>query len=293
MKVRLRRSTLAEWTEVNPVLLLGEAGYESDTRLMRVGDGTTAFLSLPHVKAAAESIIAKVTVADQAARYALTLQQVQNGDYVFQTDTSVLYEVTDQTALNGAGGYTALATVTAAAISDSTAAGRALLTAADAAEQRTLIGAVYPTMLFPSGQNIIGDIPTDWGNGTHDTTLIFGNAVTAIGGAVFNYCASLTGTLIIPSTVITVGPSAFGGCAFTELTIPNSVAILGDGAFNSMGYLTRVNCYVTKTIIDSGYGMFESIGSLTLHARASDATWTAGTGLTVGECYNVTVIKDL
>ena len=54
----------------------------------------------------------KVTVADQTARYALTLQQVQNGDYVFQTDTSVLYEVTDQTALNGAGGYTALATVT-------------------------------------------------------------------------------------------------------------------------------------------------------------------------------------
>lgn len=49
----------------------------------------------------------KTTVADQSARYALTTTDVQNGDYVFQTDTGILYEVTDQTALDGAGGYTA------------------------------------------------------------------------------------------------------------------------------------------------------------------------------------------
>lgn len=55
----------------------------------------------------AAELTIKATVADQAARYALTTDDVQNGDYVYQTDTGILYEVTDQTALNGAGGYTA------------------------------------------------------------------------------------------------------------------------------------------------------------------------------------------
>jgi hypothetical protein len=80
------------------------------------------------VAASVAANITKLTVADQAARYALTQAQVQNGDYVYQADTATLYEVIDQTLLNGAAGYVALATVTAAQISDATAAGRALLT---------------------------------------------------------------------------------------------------------------------------------------------------------------------
>ena len=46
-RVQLRRGTLAQWTNANPVLLAGEAGYETDTGILRIGDGTTAFLSLP------------------------------------------------------------------------------------------------------------------------------------------------------------------------------------------------------------------------------------------------------
>ena len=46
-RVQLRRGTLAQWTSANPVLLAGEAGYETDTGILRIGDGTTAFLSLP------------------------------------------------------------------------------------------------------------------------------------------------------------------------------------------------------------------------------------------------------
>lgn len=52
-----------------------------------------------------EAITAKVTVANQAARFALTTAQVQEGDYVSQTDTGALYVVVDDSALNGAGGY--------------------------------------------------------------------------------------------------------------------------------------------------------------------------------------------
>lgn len=38
----LRNDTAAKWTEVNPVLLKGEVGIESDTKKMKVGDGSTA-----------------------------------------------------------------------------------------------------------------------------------------------------------------------------------------------------------------------------------------------------------
>lgn len=50
----------------------------------------------------------QVTVANQAARFALTTNEVQNGDTVVQTDTGIRYLVTDDTQLGVAAGYTAL-----------------------------------------------------------------------------------------------------------------------------------------------------------------------------------------
>ena len=47
--IRLRRDTAANWTSGNPVLALGEPGYETDTQKLKVGDGTTAWASLAYV----------------------------------------------------------------------------------------------------------------------------------------------------------------------------------------------------------------------------------------------------
>ena len=45
-QIQFRSGTLAEWTAANPVLALGEPGYETDTGLLRIGDGSSNFLSL-------------------------------------------------------------------------------------------------------------------------------------------------------------------------------------------------------------------------------------------------------
>lgn len=45
-KIKLRRDTAANWTSTNPVLAAGEPGYETDTRKIKYGDGTTAWASL-------------------------------------------------------------------------------------------------------------------------------------------------------------------------------------------------------------------------------------------------------
>lgn len=40
--------TAAEWTSANPVLALGEHGYESDTKNYKIGDGVNAWNSLAY-----------------------------------------------------------------------------------------------------------------------------------------------------------------------------------------------------------------------------------------------------
>ncbi len=51
--MRWRRGTAAEWTAADPILLDGEPGYETDTGNLKVGDGSTAWTSLPYYSSAA------------------------------------------------------------------------------------------------------------------------------------------------------------------------------------------------------------------------------------------------
>lgn len=47
-KIQIRRDTAANWTSVNPVLAIGEQGYETDTNKMKIGDGVTAWNTLAY-----------------------------------------------------------------------------------------------------------------------------------------------------------------------------------------------------------------------------------------------------
>lgn len=51
--IRLRRGSSAEWSAANPVLALGEPGYAYDTGVLKIGDGGTAWSSLPYFTATA------------------------------------------------------------------------------------------------------------------------------------------------------------------------------------------------------------------------------------------------
>lgn len=53
-RLRMRGGTAAEWTTANPVLLSREFGIETDTRRMKMGDGTTAWTALPYFLAASD-----------------------------------------------------------------------------------------------------------------------------------------------------------------------------------------------------------------------------------------------
>ena len=65
-RIQLRRDTAARWAEINPVLLEGEVGFETDTRLRKIGDGVSRWNELDYLKA--EGIVNDLTTggADKA-----------------------------------------------------------------------------------------------------------------------------------------------------------------------------------------------------------------------------------
>lgn len=48
IKIQLRRGTTSQWSTANTILLAGEQGYETDTKRIKIGDGSTAWNSLPY-----------------------------------------------------------------------------------------------------------------------------------------------------------------------------------------------------------------------------------------------------
>jgi hypothetical protein len=50
-QIQIRRDTAANWTSTNPILAAGEIGYETDTKKLKIGDGSTAWTSLGYTMA--------------------------------------------------------------------------------------------------------------------------------------------------------------------------------------------------------------------------------------------------
>lgn len=48
MTIQVRRDTAANWTSGDPTLSAGEPGFETDTGRFKIGDGSTAWTSLPY-----------------------------------------------------------------------------------------------------------------------------------------------------------------------------------------------------------------------------------------------------
>lgn len=57
-RIQLRDDSSANWTANNPTLAVGEVGYETDTGLFKIGDGSTAWTSLGYKNPAASTTVA-------------------------------------------------------------------------------------------------------------------------------------------------------------------------------------------------------------------------------------------
>ncbi len=89
-QIKLRRDTSANFASANPVLGTGEPAYETDTKKLKIGDGTTAYNSLDYFTGGSSTfeVVQPLKLVDGT----LTLQideqtiQVQNGKLVANLD---------------------------------------------------------------------------------------------------------------------------------------------------------------------------------------------------------------
>jgi len=85
-KVILNIKTAAEWANSMEILLEGELGIESDTRLIKVGNGVDTFISLPYTAVSDISGIDGITVTNPADGQVLTYS---NGEWVNITPSAL------------------------------------------------------------------------------------------------------------------------------------------------------------------------------------------------------------
>lgn len=48
-RIQIRRDNKARWADLNPILAAGEMGFEIDNNRLKIGNGITAWNSLPYI----------------------------------------------------------------------------------------------------------------------------------------------------------------------------------------------------------------------------------------------------
>ena len=84
-RIRLRRDTAANWTTANPVLQLAEAGWETDSGKLKLGDGTKTWSALSY---AARSFIWKGTYVGATAYKTMDCVSYLGASYICIADST-------------------------------------------------------------------------------------------------------------------------------------------------------------------------------------------------------------
>lgn len=102
--------------------------------------------------------------------------------------------------------------------------------------------------------------------------------VTVIGSSAFSSCTGLTGSLVIPNSVITIGDYAFVGCSgFTSLTLGSAVQNINSYAFRYCYGLTGT-LTIPENVTGIGYQPFYYCGFTSLNYNATNCGGSFSTG---------------
>ena len=82
--------------------------------------------------------------------------------------------------------------------------------------------------------------------GVEELVVTMGSKVTSIGTNAFHDCPKLK-AITLPSTLTTIGNSAFNGTGLTSISIPASVMTIGNTAFNECGSMSNITIEDSET----------------------------------------------
>jgi hypothetical protein len=95
LRIKIRRDESTNWEEVNPLLYVGEQGYETDTRKMKIGDGLKRYNELEYFGETLESIdgfliTSKVHLEHESKFLIKTLKNFDDRELTTQKDANVI-----------------------------------------------------------------------------------------------------------------------------------------------------------------------------------------------------------
>lgn len=111
--IKFRRSTAAQWTTANPVLAAGEAGLETDSGLVKYGNGTSAWADLQYTTASTIKTKVQNNSGASIAKGSVVYISGANGDNPLialadadsEATSSKTIGIVEATIANGAQGY--------------------------------------------------------------------------------------------------------------------------------------------------------------------------------------------
>lgn len=111
--IKFRRDTAANWTTANPVLAAGEVGLESDSGLVKYGNGTAAWADLAYTTAASVKTKVQNATGSSIPKGSVVYISGANGDNPLVTladadseaTSSKTLGITEAAIANGAQGY--------------------------------------------------------------------------------------------------------------------------------------------------------------------------------------------
>lgn len=111
--IKLRRDTAADWVTANPVLAEGEAGLETDSGLVKYGNGTSAWADLPYTTASSVKTKVQNATGSSIPKGSVVYISGANGDNPLisladadgEATSSKTLGITEAAIANGAQGY--------------------------------------------------------------------------------------------------------------------------------------------------------------------------------------------
>jgi hypothetical protein len=122
-QIQIRRGTASQWTSTNPTLAAGELGLETDTLLMKAGNGSTAWNSLAYINQYALPLLtqnaqtgttytfvladgSKLVEFSNTSAITVTVPANSSVAYPIGSQIMILQTNTGQVTVAGAGGVT-------------------------------------------------------------------------------------------------------------------------------------------------------------------------------------------